>query len=145
VTGAVLSEGSPTVCNPDGYVDNGETGTLTVTFKNVGNGATDAQSATVTTTTAGITISPATIAIPALAQGQTTTGTVSVSPSGLAGVTNAAFSIQVADAGAGAPPPFAFSTVVNADQIAGTSFVDGAETSKVAWTVTPSTTLPAEA
>src|SRR5262249_16615376 len=66
VTGAVLSEGSPTVCNPDGYVDNGETGTLTVTFKNVGNGATDAQSATVTTTTAGITISPATIAIPAL-------------------------------------------------------------------------------
>jgi hypothetical protein len=145
VTNAVLSEGSATVCNPDGYVDNDETGTLTVTFRNVGNGPTDPLTATVTTATAGLNIFPATINIPALARGETTTGTVSVSASGLAGVTNASFSIAVDDAGAGAPPPFAYSTVVNADQVAGTSFIDGAETSKVAWTVTPSTTLPAEA
>ncbi len=57
-TAVVTDDVSPT-CNADGVLDNGETGTVTITFRNVGNAALPASTATISSPTAGSASRPA--------------------------------------------------------------------------------------
>jgi hypothetical protein len=137
--GATLTDDVKAVCNADGILDNGETGTLRVTFQNVGNSASGALTATVTTTNEAITFPDGpTITIPPTAIGGTAEGSVHVAAAGLSGITGIELTVQVADAGAGAPPPSTYGFVTNADERANQSFTDTAESSHVVWTVVPS-------
>jgi hypothetical protein len=137
-TAASLEDDVHAVCNADGILDSGETGTLRVTFRNTGNAATGALTATVSTTNEAITFPDgATIAIPPLPVLGTAEGTVRVSAAGFEGVTGLDFAVQVIDAGAGAPPPAAFGFLANADQAQNQSFADTAESTNVVWTDIP--------
>jgi hypothetical protein len=135
-TAAVVTDSDP-VCNADGVLDNGETGTVTVTFKNVGTEAIAPSTATLSSTTAGITFPDgATITIPAASQFQTVTATLPIAATGLApGPTAIELSVALPDLGGGAPPVATYTVLGNYDLAEGVSFTDTVETSTTRWTV----------
>ncbi|MCE9573912.1 MAG: myxosortase-dependent M36 family metallopeptidase [Deltaproteobacteria bacterium] len=134
---ATIADDIAPACNADGVLDNGETGTLTVTFKNVGNAALPATVATVSSTTAGISFpNGATISIPAAAQFQTVTATVRVAAAGLpTGPTLYNITVAVPDNGGGTPPPASFTMRGNYDVATNASTTDDVESPTTAWQV----------
>jgi hypothetical protein len=133
---ATLSDDVAAVCDPDETLDNGETGTLRVTFQNTGNAPTAALSATVSTTTPGVVFpdGPA-IEIPALPIFGAAEGSVLVKAVGLDGITAIDLAVQAPDAGAGAPTPRTYSFLGNAEELPHQSFTDTAESSHIVWGV----------
>ncbi len=142
VTGATVSDDVDPVCHVDGSLDNGETGTVTVTFKNVGSVALLASTATVSSATAGIVFPDGpTIAIPPVAQFQTVSAKLRIAATGLpTGPTLYDVTIAVPDNGAGTPPPATFAMLGNYDVAANTSFTDTVEAPATAWRVTTTPT-----
>jgi hypothetical protein len=146
-TGASLSDDVTAQCSPDNILDNGETGTLHVTFQNVGSADTGALVATVTSV-AGVTF-PAgnTILVPALARGASGEGTVTVAADGLPANAPITFTVTTPDAAqnGGEAQPVTYSFPGNADEVAAQSTVDTAERTSVAWSLTASVAgLPAD-
>ncbi len=137
VTAVSVTDDAGPLCNGDGVLDNGETGTLTVTFRNVGNAALPPSSATVSSPTSGITFPSGTsIAIPAAAQFQTVTATIPIAASGLSGVATYDVTVAVPDLGGGAPPPATFQLLGNYDVVNNASFTDTVEPATTRWTIT---------
>lgn len=134
VTGAALSDDVSPVCSADGSLDEGETGNLRLTLQNLGTRASDAIAALVSTTTAGVSFpAGATIAVPPLPVQGVTEVSVPVTASGLVDMTTFAFSVQVGDAGAGAPAAERFEFLGNRDRLPHQSFSDGAESTETLW------------
>ncbi|HYO73781.1 MAG TPA: M36 family metallopeptidase, partial [Archangium sp.] len=126
-------------CDQDGVLDVGETGYLTVTLRNVGEGNTSAFNATLATTGSTATFAlPAgnTIAFPALSPGQTATrklqlqlvSTTGTSPR--AGITLALDEPSLPDVLRSAR----YDGLVNTDESAGTSNLDTVEGQTTTWT-----------
>jgi large repetitive protein len=138
-TAARLADDVAPVCNEDGTLDEGETGTLRVTFQNTGNAPTEALSARVSTATLGITFPDGpVIDIPALPIFGSAEGSVRVTALGLGGIAALDFSVQAPDAGTGAPQPSAYSFLANAEEVPNQSFTDNAESSHIVWSIVPS-------
>ncbi|MFE8599435.1 myxosortase-dependent M36 family metallopeptidase [Archangium violaceum] len=138
-----------TGCDQDGVLDVGETGNLTVTLRNVGEGTTSAFNATLATTGSTATFeTPAgnTIAFPALAPGQTTTRKLAlklVSTTGAtprAGITLALDEPSLPDA----LRPARYDGLVNTDESAGTSPLDTVEGQATTWTSSVNGSGPAQ-
>ncbi len=137
-TTAVVTDDVAPACNADGVLDNGETGTLQITFRNVGNAALAPTTATVSSPTAGITFpGGATVTLPAVGQFQTVTASVPIAMTGLpAAATVYDVTVTVPDLGGGAPAPATFSILGNYDVVANAAFTDTVEASATAWQVT---------
>ncbi len=141
-TGATLVDDVTAACTADVILDNGETGTLRVTFRNVGNSDTPALTATVTSG-AGITFPQGnTLAVPAIPRGGTADATVQVSAAGLAANTTAAFTVTTPDAGAGEALPVTYVFPVAADEVVAQSTIDTVERSTTVWSQTSSLPTP---
>ncbi|MFO0600650.1 MAG: myxosortase-dependent M36 family metallopeptidase [Myxococcaceae bacterium] len=136
-TTATLTDDVTPQCNRDNVLDNGEQGTVTLTFRNVGSAALAPSTATVSSSVPGITFPLGnTVAIPAAAQFQAVTTTVRVAMSGLApGPTAFDLTVNAPDLGAGAPPPKTFSFLGNYDVVPNGSFTDTVEAPNTAWQV----------
>ncbi|HUQ03688.1 MAG TPA: myxosortase-dependent M36 family metallopeptidase [Kofleriaceae bacterium] len=136
-TSVVVSDVGAPVCNGDGVLDNGETGTLTVTFRNVGNAALAPSSVTVSSATTGISFpSGTTIAVPSAAQFQTVTASIPIAAAGLAaGPVSYNVTLTIPDLGGGAPAPVTFPVLGNYDVVENTSFTDTVEPPTTRWTV----------
>jgi hypothetical protein len=76
-----------------------------------------------------------TIAIPALPIFGTAEASVRVALDGLTAITPIDFSVQVADTGAGEPPPKVFGFLTNADEVPNRSFTDSAESTNGVWSI----------
>jgi len=135
-TAAALLDDVAPVCSADGILDSGEIGSLRVTFRNVGNAPTEATSAVVSAAIDGVDFPDgSTITVPALPILGSAEGSVRVALSGLSAITPIDFTVQVSDAGAGVPPPRVYGFATNADELPRRSFIDGAESSNVVWSV----------
>jgi hypothetical protein len=133
---ASLSDDVAAVCSPDDILDSGETGTLRVTFRNVGNAPSAATSATITASDVAAEFPDgAVISIPPLPIYGTADGTVRVALAALTDITPIEFAIQVPDLGAGQPPAASYGFVTNQDNLPNRSFTDTAESSHVVWSV----------
>ena len=142
-TAGTLTDGAGAPCGPDGILDNGETGTLTVTFKNVGNADTAALTAAVSSTTAGITFpGGTTINIPAIPRAGSATATLAVAATGLAPNSPISITVDTPDAGAGPGAPQTYAFPGHADELAGFSTTDTAERSFTVWSTTSSSPTP---
>src|SRR2546426_4131309 len=125
------------VCNRDGVLDNGETGTLTFTFRNVGNSALGATGVTVSSTTPGITFpGGATMTVPATNPFGSTTATIQVAAATLTGITPVDITIDVPDLGTGSTVTQTFHLLANYDDLANQSATDDAESPATQWTTT---------
>ena len=122
------------MCTADNILDDGETGTLRVTFRNVGNAATPALTATVSSTTTGISFPDgSTLAVPAIARAGTAQATIRVAAAGLPLNTSIVITVATPDAGAGEATPVTYVFAGNADEAAGQSNRDDAERSLIFW------------
>jgi large repetitive protein len=140
--GATLTDAPGALCNQNGLLDNGETGTLTVTFRNVGSANTRPIIASVTAP-AGITFPNGNaLKIPHLRRGEIANVALRVRASGLAPRTRLAVVVETPDAGAGEVSPVTYTFDANADQAPGISRIDTVESSIVVWQTSTSTPLP---
>jgi hypothetical protein len=141
--GATLDD-KPLYCDKDGVLDNGETGTLTVTLQNSGSTVLSATTATLSSTNPHISFpGGTTINFPPSAQTATTTATIPVRLTGASGIELADITINYNDPGlAVAGPQTAVATFrLNSDQLANSSATDDVESSHTVWTTgTQSTT-----
>jgi len=144
VESADLTDDVAHVCALDGSLDNGETGTLRLTFANVGNAATEGSSALVATTTSGLSLTGGgTVTIPPLPIQGSVELSVPVTAARLSGISTLGFTVQVSDTGAGAPPPRSFEFAGNQEPIANQSTTDTVESAPTVWkTVFSDATLP---
>jgi len=136
ITGVSLTEAAPS-CDHDGYVDNGETGTLTVTLKNVGSGGLSHTAATVTSGNPHVTLgNGGAITFPASEPYGTTSASIDVHVDGATDIEIADFQISVDD------PDLAFDTAlvgsfaarINADDVPDSSATDNVESKVGVWT-----------
>jgi large repetitive protein len=135
-TSASLTDDVEPVCGGDGILDSGEIGTLTVSFRNVGNSASATAIATVTASNEAVEFPDgAEITIPPLPINGTGEGTVRVALSGLTEITPIELVVQPPDIGAGLPAAASYGFLTNQDQVPNQSFVDSAESSHVVWSV----------
>lgn len=138
-TAAALLDDVAPLCAADGILDSGEVGTLRVTFRNIGNAPTESVSASVTSSIEGVEFPDGpTITIPPLPIYGSAEASLRVGLVGLSAITPIDFSVQVSDAGAGEPPASIYSFAANADELPERSFTDGAESSRLVWSVVAS-------
>ncbi len=134
---ATLVDDVSTLCQPDGILDDGETGHLTFTLLNTSSSSLTSTTATVTSSDPGVSF-PAgnTISLPPAAASGTTTGSVEVSLNGLSGIQLREFSITYDDPGLLVPGPRVATTGfrVNADEQTAQSATDDVEATSTAWT-----------
>jgi hypothetical protein len=154
-TARLLDDEDP-FCSADGILDSREIGTLRVTFRNIGNAPSEATTAQVTAALAAAAGEDSvfrrvrfpdgpTIAIPALPIFGSVEASVRVALDGLTEITPVDFSVQVADTGAGEPPPKRFGFLTNADEVPYQSFTDSAESTNVVWSIDSSDSTVPEA
>lgn len=145
-TAASLLDDVDAVCSADGILDSGEIGTLRVTFRNIGNAPSEATTASVSaapraapgvdTASRSVTFPDGpTIAIPALPIFGSAEASLRVALDGLSAITPVDFSVQVADNGAGEPPPKVYGFATNADELPNRAFTDSAESTNVVWSI----------
>lgn len=141
--GATLGDDVSATCGPDNILDDGETGTLRVTFRNAGSADTPALAATVSSSTAGITFPDGdAVLVPAMPRAGTADATIRVAANGLAPHTSIVLTVTTPDAGAGETAPVSYAFPGNADEIAGGSSTDTAEGSTDVWLRTSSLGTP---
>jgi len=137
LTGASANDDVSTLCLPDGVLDDGETGHLTLTLLNTGGASLTSTTATVTSPHPGISF-PAgnAITFPASSPSGTTTASIEVSLSGAIGIEAPEFSVTYDDPGLLVPGPRVVTTQVrvNADDHPAQSAVDDVESDSPAWT-----------
>jgi hypothetical protein len=124
-------------CDSDGYLDNNEKGTLTVTLKNTGSQPLTNTVATVSSTNAGVKF-PAGVVInfPAVDPLETTTGTLVIEGKGLSGIQSTDYTITFSDAGTanGQVGAAHFYAKLNVDESPASSKNEDFESKNPAWT-----------
>jgi len=128
---------STSSCDFDGYLDNGEKGLLNVSIKNNGTQNLFATTATVSSSNAHVTFpSGATITFPNAQPGQTVTGSVAVTASGMSGIENSDFTITIQDAGPPTTGPVTahFYDNLNVDEVPASSATDAFDEKGNLWT-----------
>ncbi len=131
---------------PDGVLDNGDTGTITVTVRNVGTGLLSATHATLTSNFSGLTFANGgVIHFSSMEPFGTATGTVDVTLSGATDITQLDFSIAVSDPTLAIPGdvPGLLSVRANYDDVPNQSATDDVESTHVAWSLQHDTSLGA--
>jgi hypothetical protein len=124
-------------CDSDGYLDNNEKGTLTVTLKNTGSQPLTNTVATVSSTNAGVKF-PAGVIInfPAVDPLETTTGTLVLEGKGLAGIQSTDYTITFSDSGTanGSVSAAHYYAKLNVDETPAGSKNEDFESKNPAWT-----------
>lgn len=121
-------------CGADGALDDGETGSLTVTVRNVGAGDLANVTVSVTTTNAGVTFPMGSAAmIPAIAPYSSGTVTLDVAASGLTDITTLGFDVT-ASATSANTAVLSATVLGNFDDIAAQSSTDTVEPALTPWT-----------
>jgi MYXO-CTERM domain-containing protein len=138
---AGFSQGSSGCDDADGVLDNGETGTLTVTLRNIGGSALQATVATIASSDANLTFpdGPGLKVGPSSASG-TATATVRVTLTGAAYREAAPLTITFPDGYLAAPTSVDFDLVTNYDILKQASTTDSFE-GPLAWTASADTQL----
>ena len=142
---AVTMTDSPGFCDADGILDNGETGTLSVTLRNVGTVALSATTGGVSSINAHVSFpNGATLTIPNTVPQQTVTLTLPVRVTGAAGVETADIAVSVDDPLLATARPFVEHVLfrINADQKATQSATDDVESTHTVWTTGSSLSSP---
>lgn len=126
-----------TTCDTDGYLDNNEKGTLTVTLKNTGSQALSNTVATVSSSNAGVKFPNGNIInFPASDQFETTTGTLVIEGQGLSGIQASDLTITFSDANTtnGQVGTAHLYADLNVDESPASSKIEGFETKNPNWT-----------
>jgi hypothetical protein len=121
-------------CDDDGFVDDGESGTLSITLRNTGGTALNATTVTVTSTNPAVSF-PAgnVVAMPGTAPFTNGTGSLVVDVDGATGAQTLDFAIAIADPGlATAASPGVFETAGNVEAVP--SFTETVEGPAPNWT-----------
>ena len=137
VQSITLADNVSTACIPDGILDNGETGTLSVLVKNTGSASLGATTGTVSSSNPNISFPTGnTISFASSAPLGTASGSVQVSLAGQAGVGLANLQIVVDDPNLADPNGVIVtgSFRVNADEVPNSSATETAEASLVVMT-----------
>ena len=137
VTSTLLDDVSS--CNHDGWLGNGETGTLNITLHNDGSATLNSISATITSTNPAISFPGGnTVSFPSAGANSDATASITVSLNGAVGIQQADFTIAYNDPSLGLPAPVTAlaSFRVNAREIPNSSANDDFEANNSAWTVT---------
>ena len=122
------------VCLPDGALDNGESGALAFTLRNMGSVDSAPVQVSVTSSVTGVVLgNGGVLAVPAVSPFGTATVAVPVSASGLAGVTGVTLDVSVPDGGGGAPAVHTFGLLANYDAQPFGSAIDYAESPITRW------------
>jgi hypothetical protein len=126
----------PAGCDADSYLDDGETGVLSVTIRNNGGGPLTATSAQVTTAHPLVTIANGgVIAFPTTVPWEEATGTVNISIAGAVGIEDFRLDVDVSDPSVSLPVPGTSLLVrANADEVLAASATDDVEASQTLWT-----------
>jgi hypothetical protein len=125
-------------CDGDGVLDSGENGKVTITLKNVGNGAVGNLTGTVSTTTAGVTFPAGTsISFPNVDPIGTTSASIQVALApGIAGAQSLDFGINFTSPQLAAPVNNTFAIRGNTNSIPGSTATDTVEAATTVWTAT---------
>ena len=123
-------------CDHDGVLDDGETGSLTVTLKNVGGAALRQTRASVTSQNPAVHLTSATVDVPESDPfGPPVTVQIPVSLSGASGVSPLDLTVALTDPLLTVPQPVAlpFHTTANFDSVANASASDDFESPELGW------------
>jgi len=126
-------------CNHDGWLGNGETGTLSITLHNDSSTTLNSISATITSTNPAISFPGGnTVSFPSAGPNSDANASITVSLNGAVGIQQADFTIAYTDPTLGLPAPATAlaSYRVNAREIPNSSANDDFEANNSAWTVT---------
>ncbi len=126
-------------CNHDGWLGNGETGTLSITLHNDSSATLNSISATITSTNPAISFPGGnTVSFPSAGPNSDANASITVSLNGAVGIQQADFTIAYTDPTLGLPAPVTAlaSYRVNAREIPNSSANDDFEANNSAWTVT---------
>lgn len=128
----------------DGYLDGNETGTVTVTIRNVGFQSVSGATATISSSNPALIFPNGTsFAIPSSNPfGSDVTATVAVSAGMMSGLSSATFTVtlNVPNSVFGAPTG-SFTERLNADEQTNVATIDNVETRQTAWTLSRDTSL----
>lgn len=145
VDSAIITD-APAFCDADGSLDNGETGTLTITLRNIGTATLSATTGSVSSSNAHLTFpSGATLAIPSTTPGQTVVVTRPVRVTGAVGIEASDLVVTVNDPGLATPPVSSTTAFrINVDQKPNHTATDDVESTHTLWT-TGTSASPANA
>ena len=145
VDSAVITD-TPASCDADGSLDNGETGTLTITLRNIGTTTLSATTGSVSTSNTHVTFpSGATVTIPSTTPGQTVVVTRPVRVTGAVGIETADIVVSVNDPGLATPPVSSTTAFrINVDQKPNQSATDDVESTHSLW-MSGTSAIPANA
>ncbi len=135
--GAALDD-NVTWCDHDGFLDDLETGRLTITLRNVGTGNLGATTGTVTTTTPGVSFpNGGALTFPTSRPFGTTTASVNVRLTGASGVQPIDFSVAFSDPATAIPGTMTagWAGWGNVDDVPDRSATDDVESNHAAWTL----------
>ena len=144
---AVITD-APAYCDADGTLDNGETGTLTVSLRNVGTTTLSASTSSVSTSNAKVSFpSGASVNLPMSVPGQTLSFTLPIKLLGAVGVETTNITVAVNDPGFAVAGPVTLLSGfrINADQKANQSATDNVESTHTVWTTGTSAAIPVAA
>ncbi len=134
----LLDDGVATQCLPDGDLDRGETGSLTLTLRNTGSSALSSTTAMISSTNPSVAFpSGGSVVFPSSASFGTTTAAIPVSLSGAVSIQEAAFQISFDDPGLAVAGPLTggASFRVNSDDLPAQSAADNVESDNSVWSV----------
>lgn len=137
LVGAALNDAGAS-CDADGVLDNGETGNLSVTLMNQGPNNVNHVTLTVTSTNPNVSFPNGnSVSFPPVPKNALSTGSISVTVNGAAGIETADFQISVDSPELGLPGPFNVTSTqrVNYDEQANASATDAVEAGSSAWTI----------
>ena len=140
---AVLND-NVSSCDNDGVLDNGETGSLTISLQNTGWSTLGGTTATISSPTPGVTFpNGPTINFPASTFGTTTAGNVNVQVSGLVGIQVLTFNIAYNDPSLTPAGPLnaIYQVQANSDIALNSSKSDDVESPISVWTASHNTGL----
>ena len=126
-------------CDADGVVDNGETGTLTVTLKNQGGNNVNHVTLTLTSSNPNVTFPDGNVvSFPPVQKGGESTGSIRVAVSGAAGLEAADLKIAIEAPELSVPSPLNIVSThrVNHDDQAQVATTEAVEAATAGWTVT---------
>jgi len=129
LAGAALDDDGAS-CDADGVIDNGETGSLTVTLMNQGPNNVNHVDLTVTSTNPNVSFPDGnTVSFPPVQKNDTSTGSIRVAVSGASGIETADFKISVSSPELGTPGPLNLTSThrVNYDEVALVSATESVE------------------
>jgi hypothetical protein len=123
-------------CDRDGVIDSGETGTLTLTLKNTGNGPLAATTATVSSANPALGFPGGSVPVPASQPFQTVVTTLPVTLASVSGMQSLPLTIQLNDPAFAIPGAVSIDSAQrgNYDDVLNQSAADDVESTHPAWT-----------